>query len=446
MYLADIFTTVMDDRTPVAFRAYDGSSAGPADAAAVLEIRRPEAVAYIATAPGDLGLARAFITGALELRGDIHAALHGLLAHARSVPFSERMRILRGLGPTALRRPEIPVEEAPPPRRRGLRRHSKERDAASISHHYDVSNRFYEIVLGPSMAYTCAVFPSPDATLDEAQAEKFDLVCRKLALEPGQRLLDVGAGWGGMVMHAAEHYGVRALGVTLSEPQALWAQREIAERGLQERAEVRFCDYRDVTEADFDAVSSIGLTEHIGARNLGSYFSFLASRLRPEGRLLNHTITRPSDRERHRAGKFIDRYVFPDGELEGPGTIASALHDHGFELRHEENLREHYAMTLREWGANLERGWDEAVAEAGEHRARVWRLYMAASRVGFELNRIELHQLLGVRLDSQGSSGMPLRPDWETGGAPIDQEAVAEGGRVGRFSRASRSHASQLSS
>jgi cyclopropane-fatty-acyl-phospholipid synthase len=416
--LADVFEKVIDERAPVAFRAYDGSSAGPADAEAVVEIRRPEAIAYIVTAPGELGLARAYVTGGLELHGDIHAALHALLAHARSVPWSERLRILRGIGPCALRRPPVPPEESPPRRRRGVR-HSKGRDAAVISHHYDVSNRFYEIVLGPSMAYTCACFSSRAASLEEAQAEKFDLVCRKLALAPGQRLLAVGAGWGGMVMHAAEHYGVEALGVTLSEPQASWAQREIAERGLQERAEVRFLDYRDVAESGFDAVSSIGLTEHIGSRNLGSYFRFLAGKLRPEGRMLNHTITRPSNLGRQRAGKFIDRYVFPDGELEGPGTIISAMHDHGFEVRHEENLREHYAMTLREWGKNLERGWEEAVREAGERRARVWRIYMAASRVGFDLNRIELHQVLGARTTSEGRSGLPLRPDWERTGPPV---------------------------
>ncbi len=291
-----------------------------------------------------------------------------------------------------------------------------------------MSNRFYEIVLGPSMAYTCAVFRTPTATLEEAQAEKFDLACRKLALEPGDRLLDVGAGWGGMVMHAAEHHGVRALGVTLSERQAAWAQRAIAERGLEDRAEVRFLDYRDVTEDRFDAVSSIGLTEHIGARNLASYFGFLAAKLRPEGRMLNHTITRPSNHERQRARGFIDRYVFPDGELEGPGTIVSAMHDNGLEVRHEENLREHYALTLRDWCVNLERGWDEAVAEVGEPRARVWKLYMAASRAAFELDRLELHQVLGVRLGEDGRSGMALRPDWERrepAGEPAAEVAAA---------------------
>ncbi|MBM3666859.1 MAG: class I SAM-dependent methyltransferase [Actinobacteria bacterium] len=426
MKLAEVFRCLISEQAPIAFRGYDGSSAGPADVEATMEIRSPEAVAFIATAPSDLGLARAYVSGALEVHGDLHAFLHSMLRDGRhDIPRSERLAILRGIGLRSLRRPPLPPEEAPPPWRRG-RRHSKERDAASISHHYDVSNRFYEIVLGPSMAYTCAVFPSADATLEQAQWEKFDLVCRKLALEPGQRLLDVGAGWGGMVMHAAEHYGVRALGVTLSQPQAEWAQRAIAERGLAGRAEVRFLDYRDVTEDGFDAVSSIGLTEHIGAANLGSYFAFLAGKLRERGRMLNHTITRPNDLERQRAGPFIDRYVFPDGELEGPGTIVSAMHDNGLELRHEENLREHYAITLREWGANLERGWAEAVREAGERRARVWRLYMAASRVGFDLDRIELHQSLGVRLAADGGSGMPLRADWETARGPASTSSARQ--------------------
>jgi cyclopropane-fatty-acyl-phospholipid synthase len=424
MRLAQIFGKFVDDRAGVAFRGYDGSSTGPVDPIATLELRRPEAVAYIVTAPGELGLVRAYATGALEVHGDIHTALHALLANVRPVPWRERLEILRSLGLRSLRRPPLPPEELPPRRRQGWR-HSKGRDAEAISHHYDVSNRFYEIVLGPSMAYTCACFPSEDATLEEAQFEKFDLVCRKLDLKPGDRLLDVGAGWGGMVMHAAEHYGVRALGVTLSEPQATWAQEAIVERGLSDRAEMRFLDYRDVTESGFDAVSSIGLTEHIGAKNLPSYFSFLASKLRPEGRLLNHSITRASNLQDHRAGKFIDRYVFPDGELESPGTIISAMHDNGFEVRHDENLREHYAMTLREWGANLERGWDEAVREAGERRSRIWRLYLASSRVGFDRNSIELHQVLGVNLGPKGRSGMPLRPDWGTERRALEREETA---------------------
>jgi cyclopropane-fatty-acyl-phospholipid synthase len=278
-----------------------------------------------------------------------------------------------------------------------------------------VSNTFYEWVLGPSMAYTCACYPREDATLEEAQFYKHDLVARKLGLRSGMRLLDVGCGWGGMVMHAAREYGVKALGVTLSEQQAQWAQRAIKERGLSDLAEVRHLDYRDVPETGFDAISSIGLTEHIGKAQLPGYFSFLYGKLKPEARLLNHCITRVDGTEpARRPDGFIYRYVFPDGELEAPGYLVSLMHDAGFEVRHEENLREHYAKTLAGWCVNLDEHWDEAVAEVGEGTARVWRLYMAGSRLGFERNQIQLHQVLGVKLGENGTSGMALRPDWES--------------------------------
>src|SRR5580698_10594970 len=311
----------------------------------------PTAVAYLAQAPGALGLARAYVSGHLDVVGDMYAAL-ARMAHAQEIQTSlaERLRLLRSLGGPKMLLPRVPP---PPPEVRvnsrwlAGRRHSRQRDASAISHHYDVSNTFYEWVLGPSMAYTCACYPTEDATLEQAQAVKFDLVARKLALKPGMRLLDVGCGWGGMVMHAAREYGVRALGVTLSAEQASWAQQAIKEAGLSELAEVRHLDYRDVTETGFDAVSSIGRTEHIGKAQLPGYFASLYGKLRPEGRLLNHCITRPDNIEPPiRKSGFINRYVFPDGELEGPGYLISLMHDTGFEVRHEENLREHYAKTL----------------------------------------------------------------------------------------------------
>ena len=278
---------------------------------------------------------------------------------------AEKLKLLQSLGGPRL----LVHRMAPPPQevvlsRRWLtgRLHSKTRDAKAISHHYDVSNQFYEWVLGPSMAYTCACYPHENATLEEAQANKFNLVARKLGLSAGMRLLDVGCGWGGMVMHAAREYGVKALGVTLSAQQAAWAQAAIEREGLSRLAEVRHMDYRDVPETGFDAVSSIGLTEHIGKRNLPSYFAFLYGKLKVGGRMLNHCITRPNDIEPPiRKHGFINRYVFPDGELEGPGYLISLMHDTGFEVRHEENLREHYAKTLAAWGANLDAHWNEAV-------------------------------------------------------------------------------------
>ena len=409
--LAEVFVRATGGaRSGVRFSAYDGSEAGPPDAEVRIEVRSPLALSYLASAPGALGLARAYVTGNLEVVGDMYTALARLAdLTLKDIPLVEKAQLLTTLARTRLRnRVEPPPQES---RLRGLR-HSKARDRQAIAHHYDVSNQFYEWVLGPSMAYTCAVYPTDDATLEQAQYTKHDLVARKLALKPGMRLLDVGCGWGGMVMHAAKHYGVRALGVTLSRNQAEWAQKAIVDAGLSDLAEVRYLDYRDVAESGFDAVSSIGLTEHIGQSKLPGYFRTLYQKLRPGGRLLNHCITRPDGKIGSRTGGFINRYVFPDGELESPGHLVSAIHDTGFEVRHEENIREHYARTLAGWCANLDEHWDEAVAEVGEGRARVWRLYMAGSRLGFERNNIQLHQILAVKLDGH-RSGMPLRPDWE---------------------------------
>ena len=371
------------------------------------------------TAPGDLGLARAYVSGDLDLTGvhpgDPYEALVLLKEHTHFAMPSpgELVDIVRGLGLGNLRVPPPPPQEHLPRWRRAVEglRHSMTRDAEVIHRHYDVSNRFYERVLGPSMAYTCALYETPEASLEEAQAAKFDLVCRKLALQPGQRLLDVGCGWGTMVRHAAREYGVRALGVTLSREQAQWAREAIEREGLCDLAEVRLLDYRDVSETGFDAVSSIGLTEHIGVRNYPAYFSHLRDRLKPGGRLLNHCITRHDNRRRE-TGAFIDRYVFPDGELIGSGTIIRAAQDAGLEVQHSENLRRHYALTLAGWNRNLVEHWDECVAEVGEGTARVWGLYIAGSRVGFERDEIELHHVLATRAGVDGPAEFPLRPDW----------------------------------
>ncbi|MDR2985639.1 MAG: cyclopropane-fatty-acyl-phospholipid synthase family protein [Nocardiopsaceae bacterium] len=423
MPLAEVFERVAGPDADVEFVAYDGSRAGrPGSPRVTFTVKSPVAVSYLAQAPGALGLARAFVSGHIDVDGDMYTALSRLVkAQRMDLSLAERLSLLSELGGPKLLLKRV----APPPQEVRVnrswlsgRRHTRGRDANAISHHYDVSNTFYEWVLGPSMAYTCACYPDEQATLEQAQEYKFDLVARKIALRPGMRLLDVGCGWGGMVMHAASKYGVRALGVTLSEQQALWAQRAIKEAGLEDLAEVRHLDYREVSETDFDAVSSIGLTEHIGKAQLPGYFGFLYAKLKPGGRLLNHCITRPDNTGPGLVTDgFIFRYVFPDGELEGPGHIVSQMHDAGFEVRHEENLREHYATTLAAWCANLDEHWDEAVAEVGEATARVWRLYMAGSRLGFERNQIQLHQVLGVKLAADGESSMPLRPDWEPSAA-----------------------------
>ncbi|MER7213041.1 cyclopropane-fatty-acyl-phospholipid synthase family protein [Streptosporangium sp. NPDC000239] len=418
MKLAEIFEMVVGSEAGIRFRAYDGSKAGPDSADIGVEVKSPIAVAYLAQAPGELGLARAYVSGHLDVDGDMYSLLARMWSLTiNDITTAQKLAAIRALGvkPLMMRVPPPPQEVRRSMLAKMGSRHAKQRDAEAIHHHYDVSNKFYSWVLGPSMAYTCAVYPTEESSLEEAQYAKFDLVAKKLGLKPGMRLLDVGCGWGGMVMHAAREYGVKALGVTLSRQQAEWAQKAIAEAGLSELAEVRHMDYRDVQESGFDAVSSIGLTEHIGKDQLPFYFKFLYGKLVPGGRILNHCITRPTGVEKTiNAGGFINRYVFPDGELESVGHLIRQMEDLGFEIRHEENLREHYAQTLRHWCANLDDHWDEAVEEVGQGTARVWRLYMAGCVVGFERNKVQLHQVLGVKLDDKGVAGVPLRPalDW----------------------------------
>ncbi len=416
--ILEIFTA--GDELPLKFTAYDGSSAGPVDAELGLDLLTPRGTTYLATAPSDLGLARAYVSGDLEPHGvhpgDPYELLRALVRklNFKRPPARVLAQVVRSIGLEHLRPIAPPPQEALPRWRRiaeGLR-HSKSRDAEAIQHHYDVSNTFYEWVLGPSMTYTCACYPSVEATLEEAQDNKYRLVFDKLRLKAGDRLLDVGCGWGSMVRYAARR-GVHVIGVTLSAEQAAWGQKAISDEGLSDFAEIRHSDYRDVVESNFDAVSSIGLTEHIGVQNYPAYFRFLQSKMRTGAMLLNHCITRPDNRTGSAAGGFIDRYVFPDGELTGSGRIITEAQDVGLEVVHEENLRQHYAMTLRDWCRNLVEHWDQAVAEVGLPTAKVWGLYMAGSRLGFETNVVQLHQVLAVKLDERGDDGgLPLRPWW----------------------------------
>lgn len=405
---------------PIHITAYDGSSVGPDDAELGVDLLNPRATTYLATSLGQLGIARSYIAGDLELRGVHPGNPYPVLNALADLEFKQPspqvlFNIVRSIGVKHLKPIAPPPEEAPAKWRRraaaGLR-HSKARDADAIHHHYDVSNTFYEWVLGPSMTYTCAIFPSTEATLEEAQENKYRLVFDKLRLKPGDRLLDVGCGWGGMVRYAARR-GVRAIGATLSAEQVAWAQRAIADEGLSDLAEVRHCDYRDVRETGFDAISSIGLTEHIGVKNYPAYFGSLKAKLRPGGLLLNHCITLP-DNSTYKGDAFTDRYVFPDGEITGAGRIITEIQQTGFEVLHEENFRHHYAKTLRGWSQNLVDHWDEAVAEVGLGRAKVWGLYMAASVLGFERNLFQLHHVLAVNVDERGDDGaLPLRPWWQ---------------------------------
>jgi len=416
--ILEIFTAT--GRQPLRFTAYDGSTAGSEDAVLGLDLRTPRGATYLATAPGELGLARAYVSGDLQTYGvhpgDPYQLLKTLTDRVQFKRPSALVfaNVVRSIGFGRLLPIAPPPEETSPRWRRiaaGLM-HSKTRDAEAIHHHYDVSNAFYEWVLGPSMTYTCAAYPNADATLEEAQENKYRLIFEKLRLQPGDRLLDVGCGWGGMVRYAARR-GVRAIGATLSAEQAKWAQQAIQDEELTDLAEVRHSDYRDVGEAGFDAVSSIGLTEHIGVKNYPNYFGFLKSKLRTGGLLLNHCITRHDNRSTSFAGGFTDRYVFPDGELTGSGRIVFAIQDVGLEVLHEENFRHHYAMTLRDWCRNLVEHWDEAVAEVGLATAKVWGLYMAASRVAFEQNNLQLHHVLAAKVDARGDDNLPLRPWWQ---------------------------------
>jgi cyclopropane-fatty-acyl-phospholipid synthase len=409
--VAAVIEGIVGREFPIALRAYDGSSLGPPDAPTTLVIRSPDAIRRILTDPGELGLGRAYVAGDLDVEGNLSFGLAALRDRVPKLGPTQLARAARLVGPKGLRPLPPPPEEA----RLHGRRHSRDRDAAAIAHHYDVSNAFYRLVLGPSMTYSCAVWPSVDMTLEEAQAAKYELICRKLDLREGSRLLDVGCGWGGMAMHAARTHGARAVGVTLSRAQAEWAQKAVAEAGLADRVEIRYQDYRDVEDGPFDAISSIGMFEHVGLKNLAVYFDRLFALLRPGGRLLNHGIARPARPGRMRTParirrrSFIDRYVFPDGELHELGAVVSRMQASGFEVRHVEGLRGHYALTLRAWVENLERSWDDAVREAGEARARIWRLYMAASALNFEAGRTQIHQVLAVKNDN-GESGVPLRP------------------------------------
>ena len=394
---------------------WDGSGIGPSDGAGTLHVRSTDALRRILWSPNELGLARAYVAGDLDVDGDLYEVLAAFRATTR-----EDIRFPLSAAPAGARAARklglVGAPLPPPPEEARLKgwRHSLRRDADAIGHHYDVGNDFYRLVLGPSMTYSCARFTEPDMDLADAQAAKHELICRKLGLDdhPGGRLLDVGCGWGSMAIHAATHHDVSVVGITISEPQAALARERVAAAGVADRVEIRLQDYRQLGDERFDAISSIGMSEHVGEKMLARYFEILHTALVPQGRLVNHAISSTGGSKIGRTS-FIARYVFPDGELVDVGDSVLAMERAGFEVRDVESLREHYALTLRAWVSNLEANWDEAVRDVGVARARVWRLYMSGCVLGFTDGGVAVHQVLGVVPTSSGASGMPpTRHDW----------------------------------
>src|SRR5688500_12897484 len=350
---------------PLGLRFWDGSELpGPPGAPAIV-VNSPQAIARVIHERSELGFGRAWVAGELDVDGDLGQTLQ-LTDRFRGIKLNRgdvlaAVKAARRLNALPLREPEPPQAEA---RLRG-RLHSVRRDKEAIQHHYDVSNRFYELVLGPTMVYSCAYFASADESLDDAQTRKLDIVCRKLNLQPGERLLDVGCGWGSLVIHAAQHYGVRAIGVTISPAQAELARARVREAGLEDDIEIRLADYRDTDDGPYDKIASVGMVEHVGTGQLPAYFAHLKRLLKPDGVLLNHGIVRPREQERN-PKSFAWRFVFPDGELQTLSRVLTEMEKAGFEPRDTESLREHYALTLRAWYANQRENQDEAAKEAGD--------------------------------------------------------------------------------
>jgi cyclopropane-fatty-acyl-phospholipid synthase len=384
-------------RLPVTLRFWDGSSLEADPDAPVVAVNSPRAVSHLLHEPGQVGLARAWVDGSLTVPGDLEDVLATRQAFADlSLSIADRVRLaltaVRIAGAGVLRPAPIPQIEASVTGNK----HSLTRDRDAVRHHYDVSNDFYRLVLGPSMVYSCAYFASEDDSLEEAQERKLDLICRKLRLTDGERVLDVGCGWGSLLMHAAANYGVRGTGVTLSEPQAALARERVALAGLGDRVEIRIADYRELANGPFDKIASVGMYEHVGRDQLAEYIETLSELLRPGGLFLNHGIARLYSTA-PTSDTFISRYVFPDGELHPVSDLTSLMRASGLEVRDVESLRDHYPLTLRRWLANLRSHRSEAVEIVGPERERAWQIYMLASAQAFEAADITVYQVLATR-------------------------------------------------
>ena len=408
-----------------AVQFWDGTLEGPSDPTPgfTLVLNHPGTLRRMIHPPFELSICEAFVAGDFDIIGDVEraAALEGDIRGGLANPFrlARLTRALRSL-PTDDAPPPHPVVRAPNPGEVGSTRHTPERDAAAVRSHYDVGNDFYKLWLDKRMVYSCAYFTNPDNSLDEAQEAKLEHICRKLRLSPGEKFLDVGCGWGGLIMHAAERFGVNAVGITLSYEQAALAREKIQAKGLEGRCTVEVRDYRHLTaDEEFDKIASVGMVEHVGRAKLPVYFGRLHKYLRPGGLLLNHGIVHAASADKQKLrdkvfeklwgdNAFINKYVFPDGELPVLAEVISCAEEAGFETRDVESLREHYAITLRHWVHNLERQRDAAVASAGEEIYRIWRLYMAASAYGFALGRLAIDQVLLSKAKQGGKIAIPL--------------------------------------
>ncbi len=422
--LDDVLREVLGE-TPVRIRAWDGSEAGPDDAPVVV-VRSRAAVRRLLWDPDELGLARAYVAEEIDVEGDLADGLSRVWAVVRSRPpvlpgWRDRLR----WAGTALRLGLVGRRPAPPREEAVLsgEKHSTDRDSEAISYHYDQSNELYATLLDGHMAYSCAYFRADPAVdpgardgsyrITEAQRDKLELVCRKLGLRPGMRLLDVGCGWGSLILYAAEHHGVHATGVTISAQQRDHVEKLVAARGLADRVSVRLQDYREVpvpAQGPYDAVASIEMSEHVGQEQYPAYAATLHRLVRPGGRVLLQAMSHPSAPG---GGAFIERYVAPDMHMRPGWETAAMLARPGLELRDVESIREHYAWTVRAWADTLEERWDEVVGLIGQAGARIWRLYLAGGGLTFAENRMGVDQLLFVRPDDGGASGLPAtRSRW----------------------------------
>jgi cyclopropane-fatty-acyl-phospholipid synthase len=403
--LLPVAEQIFGGEPPVRIRAWDGSEAGR-DGAPVLVLRTPQALRRMMWHPGELGIAQAYVTGDLDVEGDLIEGLRAVWQAGSPAGRAGRRGPARlpASAWTAAARAALRLGvPGPPPKppaaqaRVAGRLHSKRRDQAVIAHHYDVPASFYQLILDPSLAYSCADWghAGADYPLASAQRDKLDGICAKLALRPGLRLLDVGCGWGSLTVHAAREYGARVTAVTLSREQAARTQRRVAELGLDSLVEVQVRDYRDIDGGDYDAVATIEMGEHVGAGQYPAFCSLLRSRLRPGGRLLVQQMARAANAPG--GGAFIEAYIAPDMHMRPAGQTVSLLEEAGLEVLAVRAMRLQYGRTIRAWLANLEQRFEEATATIGPQSARVWRLYLSGGALAFEEGRMGVHQILAIR-------------------------------------------------